>query len=181
MEIRTDRLLLRRPDLQRDLEDVVAGAADPEVPRFIVLMPSPYGIDDARMWFERARLGWLRSDERTFVIRDKESDEFLGVVTVHPHDGGSVGYWLRREARGRGVMTEAVRALVAWARDDLSISHLILTTDPENVASQRVAERAGFSRVGRVAHDPPLADGRTHSVLFELRTFESRNVPERRS
>jgi [ribosomal protein S5]-alanine N-acetyltransferase len=172
MEIQTDRLLLRPPDLDRDLEDVVLGASDSEVPRFIVLMPSPYGIDDARTWFEDARRGWLYSDVRTFVICDQRTEEFFGVVTVHLHEGGRVGYWLKRDARGQGVMTEAVRAIVGWAQDDHSISHLILTTDPANIASQRVAERAGFRRVGVAAHDPPLADGRTESILFELRQRE---------
>jgi len=169
MELQTDRLVLRRPKKTRDLDDVVAGASDPEVPRFIVLIPDPYTVEDARTWFEHVDRAWLSSDERTFAIFDKKSDDFLGVVTVRLREGGSVGYWLTRDARGRGVMTEAVRAVVTWAQDQYAITHLVLTTDPSNFASQRVAERAGFSRAGLVAHHPPLADGRTESVLFELR------------
>jgi GNAT acetyltransferase-like protein len=75
MEIQTDRLLLRPPDLAHDLEDVVLGASDPEVPRFIVLMPSPYGVDDARTWCEDARRGWLYSYVRTFVICNARAAE----------------------------------------------------------------------------------------------------------
>ena len=132
----------------------MAGASDPEVSRFILLMPTPYRTEDARKWFEDTRLAWLHSTEKTFVIRDKTSDEFLGVITVHLHDGGRVGYWLKREARGRGVMTEAVRAGAGRAQNATRSAHLTLTTDPANIASQRVAERAGFSRVGLVDTQP---------------------------
>jgi len=48
------------------------------------------------------------------------------------------------------------------------VRRLLLTTHPENTASQRVAERAGFRRVGMTEHDPPFRDGATMAVLFEL-------------
>jgi RimJ/RimL family protein N-acetyltransferase len=90
------------------------------------------------------------------------------VVTVRLAEGGTVGYWLAPEARGRGVMTEALRAVVSWAREEHGIRRLVLTTHPDNVASQRVAERAGFVRVGLTEHAPPFRDGTAHAVLFEL-------------
>jgi RimJ/RimL family protein N-acetyltransferase len=90
------------------------------------------------------------------------------VVTVRLREGGPVGYWLAPEARGRGVMTEALRDVVSWAREEHGIGRLVLTTHPDNVASQRVAERAGFVRVGLTEHEPPFRDGTAHAVLFEL-------------
>ena len=78
-----------------------------------------------------------------------------------------MGYWLAPEARGRGIMTDAVRAVVAWAQEH-GIRCLTLTAHPENVASHRVAERAGFRRVGLVPHEPPFRDGTTVAEGFEL-------------
>jgi len=47
-------------------------------------------------------------------------------------------------------VSRAVRLLAAWAFDDLHLARLQLTTDPENRASQRVAERCGFRREGHL-------------------------------
>ncbi len=63
-------------------------------------------------------------------------------------DSGEIFYWLLPGARGRGVATGAVRRLSRWAFDTLGLIRLELTTHPDNAASQRVAERAGFRREG---------------------------------
>jgi RimJ/RimL family protein N-acetyltransferase len=55
---------------------------------------------------------------------------------------------LARDARGHGYISRAVRVLVRWAFDELGLARLELTTDPENTASQRVAERCGFQKEG---------------------------------
>jgi adenylate kinase family enzyme len=46
-------------------------------------------------------------------------DDLVGIVTVRLRPGGSIGYWLRPEMRVRGLMSEAVRAVVGCARDEL--------------------------------------------------------------
>ena len=169
-EIRTENFVLRRPR-SSDLDAVAAACQDPEIPRFIPFVPVPYSIGDAQGWLEKVDSEWMESDERTFAIIDEtRSEPFLGVVTVGLRDGGTVGYWLAPWARGRGVMTECVSAVVGWARDEQGVQRLFLTTHPDNVASQRVAERAGFVRVGMTdQHDPPFRDESTAAVLFELR------------
>ena len=154
--IRTPRLVLREPD-PRDIPQIVAGCSDPGVARYIPLIPVPYTERDAREWL-------ARDDERAFAITEG-GGELLGVVSVRPRPGGSLGYWLRAGARGHGLAAEALRAVVAWTgRDDL-----FLTTHPDNVASQRVAERAGFVCVALVDHDPPFPNGRSDTLRFELR------------
>jgi ribosomal-protein-alanine N-acetyltransferase len=167
VELRAGNLLLRPPD-ERDLDAIVEGCRDPEVPRFIPFVPIPYTEDDGRAFLADVREAWRTTPERTFAVVDGDSDEFLGVVTVRLREGGSVGYWLKREARGRGVMTEAVRAVVDWARREHGIERLVLTAHPENVPSQRVAEKAGFRRVGTTTDHPLFRDGTREAVLFEL-------------
>jgi RimJ/RimL family protein N-acetyltransferase len=169
MEIRTEGLLLR-PPCAADLDAVVAACGDPEIPRFIPLVPVPYAVADAHAWLEAVARAWRESDERTFaIVADGAVDMLQGVVTVRLHAGGTVGYWLAPWARGQGVMTKAVRAVVRWAAEEQAVTHLVLTTHPDNVASQRVAERAGFVRVGTTDHEPPFRDGVTTAVLFALK------------
>jgi len=69
----------------------------------------------------------------------------------------------------RGIMTRAVEALVSWTMNEQGIRRLTLTTHVENEASQRVALRAGFVRIGvEDGHEPPYRDGTTRRVVFEL-------------
>lgn len=59
-----------------------------------------------------------------------------------------VGYKLDREARGRGLMTEALLAVVGIAFDELGLHRLEANIMPRNAASRRLAERAGFGEEG---------------------------------
>jgi ribosomal-protein-alanine N-acetyltransferase len=61
---------------------------------------------------------------------------------------GSIGYWLLPVGRGRGLATSAVRPLSTWAVRELGVTNLRLRTASDNKRSKRVAERAGFRRVG---------------------------------
>ncbi len=108
------------------------------------------------------------------MIADAAHAEPLGVISLRTaeQDPGlaAVGFWLRPEARGRGAATIAVQLIARWAFDELGVQRLELTTAPENVASQRVAERAGFTREGvlRALTAATKNDGRRDSVMFSL-------------
>jgi len=166
VEIRTERLVLL-PPRANDLRAVVNACQDPDIPRFIPFVPVPYSEEDGRAFLDSVERAWSESDERTFAIC-RDDGVMIGAVTIRLRDGGTVGYWLSAAARGQGLMTEAVRAVVRWAREECGIDRLSLWTHPENLASQAVAERAGFVRVGVGEHAPPFQDGSTLGVRFEL-------------
>jgi RimJ/RimL family protein N-acetyltransferase len=165
MEIRTERLVLRKPRLD-DLPALVAACQDPDIPRFMPEVPVPYGEREGRAFLDAALRAWEESDERTFVVA--EHDVLVGTVTLALRERADVGYWLVPSARGRGLMTEAVRAAVRWAGEHHGIRRFGLWTHPENHASQAVAERSGFVRVGTRPVDPHFRDGTAVGVRFEL-------------
>lgn len=80
----------------------------------------------------------------------------------------AVGYWLAGHARGRGRATRTVRLPARWAFGDLAIARLELTCGPDNLASQRVAERSGFTCEGLLRSHLPFKGGRRDSLLFSL-------------
>lgn len=162
----TGRLALR-PISWRDLPALVDGCSDPDVARFIPVIPVPYTEQDAREWLRQAPQRWRDSAEVSLAVTKRGEDLCLGVVTVRLRDGGSVGYWLAPEARGEGLMAEAVAALIAWSAGECDVQRLVLTTHPENLASQRTALRAGFRRAGHTMRGPPYRDGEARSTLFE--------------
>jgi RimJ/RimL family protein N-acetyltransferase len=114
----------------------------------------------------------------------------LALAEPHAHDvllgGGSLnnvdleqgraglGYRLVPHARGRGVVTHAVRHIARWAFDDVGVPRLELTCGPDNRASQRVAERCGFTREGVLRSYMPFKGGRRDTVVFSLLPGELR-------
>lgn len=85
-------------------------------------------------------------------------------VAVGPGDV-SIAYAVHPWARGRGVAVEAVRLVCDVARTQALGSRAVLQVEPENVASMRVAAKAGFRRVGDVRGD----EGRTYALhVLEL-------------
>jgi ribosomal-protein-serine acetyltransferase len=76
----------------------------------------------------------------------------VGMVGMHRVDWAngrtSVGYWLARDAQGRGVMTEAVRAYVDYAFATLGLHRVVIEAAVENARSRAIPERLGFREEG---------------------------------
>ncbi len=141
-------MVLLRPWRKEDAPAVTAACQDPEIPRF-TRVPSPYGEEDARSFIGEV----LRGDAPgvQFAIAGSAGGELLGsaaVWPVHEPQVGEIGYWVAAPARGGGVATRAVRLLSRYALDELEMVWVQLMIEPENVASMRVAEKAGFEREG---------------------------------
>jgi RimJ/RimL family protein N-acetyltransferase len=162
VEIRGDGLLLR-PIGPGDEDAIVAGLNDPDATRFLPSIPSPYTLADAEEWVERCAEAWRSDQSWPFAIVDEATGAFLGSVELH-RTPPTVGYWVAAGERGRGVATQAVRLLCGWTKE----RPLRLTTHPDNLASQRVAEKAGFRRLGTTTDHPVFRDGTRQAALFEL-------------
>jgi ribosomal-protein-serine acetyltransferase len=67
-----------------------------------------------------------------------------------------IGYFLGSEFTGKGIVTSAVSAVLAWCFDHLHLNRIELRCASGNAASMRVAERLGFSREGLLRQDECL-------------------------
>ncbi len=84
-----------------------------------------------------------------FAIVDPDSGELLGNLGVVVHDDTvELSYWVAPAARGQGIASAALATGSFWAANTFGKSALELITHPENVASKRVAEKAGFVATG---------------------------------
>ena len=155
----------------RDIPWITAACSDRELSRYVPAIPYPTQrrMPGASSSEPRA---WAEGSAATFVISNVADGTGLGTIGLHLAAGDTgvaqVGYWLTREARGRGAATIAVQLVSRWAFAAVGIDRLSLQTAPGNVASQRVAERAGFTREGLLRAWMPTPDGRRHSVMFSL-------------
>ncbi len=145
---------------------IAAACVVPEITRFIPGIPFPYTEADARAYVTRAATESTTGAQWHLAIVDASDATFLGATEVRVGDSGSIGYWVAPEARGRGFATRAL--LSRWAVTDGGVERLELTTHPENFASQRVAEKAGFVREGVLRSHIRFREGRRDSVLFSL-------------
>jgi RimJ/RimL family protein N-acetyltransferase len=82
------------------------------------------------------------------------------------HPVGELSYWVLPHARGRGVATAAVRAMLELARDIEGVRSVVLDIEPDNVASIRVAERVGATR-----REPPRVQDDRHGCPRTLVVF----------
>ncbi|MEU8622874.1 GNAT family N-acetyltransferase [Streptomyces sp. NPDC048623] len=145
----TDRLRLR-PFVPEDAEAVYAACQDPGIQRWTTI-PSPYSSADAELFVTRiAPEGWQQDGEYIFAVEPLEGGPLLAAIGLHPRGPGirEVGYWMVREHRGHGYMTEAVGAVARWAFGSLGVHRLLWRAEVGNAPSRAVAERAGFTIEG---------------------------------
>jgi RimJ/RimL family protein N-acetyltransferase len=140
-------LVLRLP-LAEDLDDIVAQCRDPEFQRWTTV-PVPYQESDAQNFLGRVADGWQANVAR-FVI--EHQGRFSGTVDLRFDglEGAEVGFGLAPWARGKGVMTRALRLVLAWGFGLPGVDMVYWRAQVGNSASRRVARRCGFRMEGTV-------------------------------
>jgi RimJ/RimL family protein N-acetyltransferase len=154
-----------------DTPALVKACRDPAIQRYTVV-PENYEESHALEYARRAASGLAEGTALSLIIGDADSSELLGPVALRrvPADDRvwSVGYWVAPWARRRGVATTAVRLISSFGFDELGAQRIELQVEPENLASNRVAQRAGYVR------DPKRREfieikGRRHNVFVYTR------------
>jgi RimJ/RimL family protein N-acetyltransferase len=168
----TDGVITLRPWSDGDVEALVdALDGDPEISRWLELIPQPYREPEAKAWIAASTAMWRDGTASPFaVLADGAVVAGCGVNWIDREQAvGDIGYWARRDARGRGYVTRAVLLTARWAFA-CGCERLQLRADAENNESLRVAERAGFTREGtqRSARYNPRLGRRMNFVVFSL-------------
>lgn len=140
-----------RPVTEADFPDIRAMFADPVFLRFTrVPEPPPDGFE--RTWYERYEKGKADGTRRNFAVVEGPEQVFVGFAVAPSIDSeertAELGYGITAANRGRGLATEVLRVLTAWAFDELGMFRLQLLIDPENIGSKKVAERCGYTFEG---------------------------------
>lgn len=129
--------------------------------------PTPEG---ARQGTANSHIEWLGDREFHFAIIDRPTGQVLGVAGLNREgkDAAELHYWMRSDHTGRGLTTEACRALVAWAPRALRVRRLTLWAGRDNQASRRVAAKLGFRHVGPLDWKPEGGLGEFPAESYEL-------------
>jgi RimJ/RimL family protein N-acetyltransferase/nitrite reductase/ring-hydroxylating ferredoxin subunit len=168
----TDGVIALRPFRAEDAPAVAAACQDPEIQRWIPMIPVPYTEADARAFILMTLQGWHDGTGCEFAIVDAETDRFVGSIGLHLGSNPrlhAVGYLVTPQARRRGVASRALRLVTRWGFEHIDIERLGLWTLPGNVASQAVAERAGFRFEGLARNWAPGRDERpTDAIVYSM-------------
>jgi len=162
-----------------DLEPLVLACQDPEISRW-TRVPYPYGSADARAYLLQRHDSLQAGIAAPFaIVSAADRDHLLGSISLMrfawQHARAEVGYWLAKDARGHGHVTRAVRLITDWGFRSLGLQRIDLMAATENPASQRVAERCGFTREAVLRSYLEGKEGRQDMVAFGLLATDPRN------
>jgi len=173
--LESERLVLRpwRPDDAAALRAALAESVDHLRPWI------PWATSEAPTLEQAASLltGWIAQREAgenfIYAVFDRAEDRLVGGIGLYARvgpDALEVGYWIRRSDAGRGLATEATRALTRAGFGVPGVVRLEIHTDPQNLASRRVPEKLGYelTSVREGAYRTPGGD-RRDTAVYELR------------
>lgn len=150
VRIETERLILRpyEPSDDRDLHELVS---QPEVMEYIP--EDPMTLQEARRIIARLQECYPKNTPEkiikwTLAVVLKETNRVIGSCGLGPLDFSTdeteLFYALRKEYWGRGLATEAARAVLKYAFETIKIERLVAVTMPANVSSVKVIEKLGL-------------------------------------
>ena len=166
-----------RPMRPTDSEDIFRAVQDPEIPKFTTV-PSDYPIELAIDFATTRNIAsHLNKTELVFVIEDsaldssRDSDSsrnsdssanldskhpysngFAGVISLHtidiPNHRAEIGYWMAKEARGKGIGTRAASMITEFGLMTMGFNRIDGIVDVRNEASKKLLLNAGYEYEG---------------------------------
>jgi [ribosomal protein S5]-alanine N-acetyltransferase len=160
----SDGEIVLRPWRLDDLGALVVAIDDPEIGRWMPKIPHPYTAEAGAAYLARST-----GREGRFAIVTAGTGELVGGISLVPKHWGraEIGYWIRADARGRGLATRALVLVSRWGFER-GFRRLQLHADVGNPASHRVAEKAGFVREGVLRSWIEHEDSERDHIVFSL-------------
>ena len=112
--------------------------------------PHPYSIEHAHAFIKAA----VAKDPQTYYCIEVDG-KAVGSIGLLLHSdvervSAEIGYWLSEEYWGKGIVTEALKAVTQHAVTSFELTRVYAVPYATNEASHRVLEKAGYEREGRL-------------------------------
>jgi RimJ/RimL family protein N-acetyltransferase len=165
-----------RPHAEHDIDRALEACTDELTAYWLGGLPQPYTRTEAEQYVRLRPEDMAAGTAVHWAVADPVDDRLLGSVSIMDigsHAGPEIGYWAHPDARGRGLMTQAVRLAVRHAFIDvedggLGLPKVRLVSAVDNTASRHVAEANGFREVGIERLGTICRDGRHDTVIYDL-------------
>lgn len=178
--LRSSRLVLRRFG-RRDVDHVVAAVREslPELHQWLPWAHLAYERNDASGFIRDSMAAWR--EERAFdyaIRRPADLNRHLGNVSIwhvsKTARTGEIGYWVRSDEVGKGIATEATERLIRLGFEELGMHRVTLRIAVGNRASERVAEKLGFTAEGVLREELMVRGQWMDHTLYGLLAHEFR-------
>lgn len=171
----TDRLILRQTT-QADAQEIFFLRSDAEVLKYIDREPAT-AIEQAVAFIDMINAATANNENISWAITMKGSDTLIGTIAlwrlIKEHHRAEVGYVLNPAYYNKGIMSEALVAVLHYGFHTMRLHSVEANTNPENKASQRVLEKQGFVQEAyfreNYYHDGRFTDSAIHSLLTPLK------------
>ena len=150
--LETERLLLR-PFTPADADAVHEIVSDREIAYNTAHIPHPYPEGMAAEWVDRVTARWATGESAVFAATLRGDGRLIAAVGLEiepPHNRAELGYWVARPFWNSGYCTEAARAVVQFAFDDVSLHRVSAHHYSRNPASGKVMQKIGMRHEGRL-------------------------------
>lgn len=170
--VETERLLLRKMTLD-DAEDMFRYASDPEVTRYTTWEPHR-SLEESRQFVQATVDAYGAGEVRNWGVVHKKDKRMIGTAGFiwwrTDSASAEVGYAMARDYWGRGLMTEAVKAIVRFGFEQMKLNRIAACCDAGNSASARVLEKVGMLCEGtlrdQIVADGEFSDMKLYAVLL---------------
>lgn len=127
--------------------------------KFLPWPPFVKSVDDSRKHIEETLVN--RSEDVAYTYGIEYRGEIVGDISLRnlndTQKTPEIGYWIAPDYAGKGLTTKSVQALTNLGLRSLGLSKIIIRANPQNGASNKVAEKAGYVQIGTaIEHDEPL-------------------------
>lgn len=164
-----------RPLEDRDCDRIVEACSEERTQHWLGLLPAPYTLEDARTYLASRTEQLAAGTGATWAVVDPADDVLLATVGYFDHVPGiecEIGYWTHPRARGRGVMTRAVRVLTGYAFETLGVNRVRMFAAVDNAASRHVIEANGLTQSGIERLGAEIRTGRADLAIYDVLAAE---------
>ena len=166
-EIITERLLLTELKAE-DIKDIVEYASNKNISDSTLNLPHPYSEKDAIYWINLAHQGLKSGTNYIFAIRLKDEAKFIGGIGLGVEkrfNRAEVGYWIAEPFWGKGIATEATKAIIKFGFNELKLNKLTSSHLAKNPASGKVMQKSGMIKEGELKKHI-LKDSEYHNLVL---------------
>jgi len=170
----TERFVMRklsRQDVTPIADAVVVSL--PDLQRWLPWAHSMYGREDAVTFVRDSQHAWKEGRAFDYAIKDSRTpDLHIGNCSIWHVSKvgrvGEIGYWIRSDQTSRGIATEATARLLRLGFEELELHKINLRIAAGNAASDRIAEKLGFTREGVLREELKLQGKWVDHTLYSL-------------
>jgi len=168
--LETERLVLRRV-VNNDLKEVIALRSNPETMKYIprpLVKTDQDGLDHIAMINDKIEA----NEGINWAITLKDNPQLIGLIGHYrmkpEHHRSEIGYMILPEFIGKGIVTEAIKAVVKYGFETMKLHSIEAVIDPENLASAKVLEKNGFVKEAHLKENEFFEGRYLDSVIYSL-------------